>query len=67
MELDQILENLEESILIIKDYKGEFVNQRFLELFSLQVNELVPQESLISDQEIHQESKLQKLKKFLKV
>ena len=34
-ELDQILENLEESILIMKDYKGEFVNQRFLELFSL--------------------------------
>ena len=34
-ELDQILENLEESILIMKDYKGEFVNQRFLELFSI--------------------------------
>lgn len=44
-ELYQILENLEESIIIMQDFKGEFVNQRFLESFSAQIAEFVPENS----------------------
>ena len=33
-ELNQILENLEESIMIISDHRAEFINQRFLSSFS---------------------------------
>ena len=33
-ELNQILENLEESIMIISDFKADFINKRFLGSFA---------------------------------
>ena len=51
-EMDLILENLEESILITKDFKAEFVNKRFLESFSQQISEFVPEDSGILEEEI---------------
>ena len=43
-ELNQILENLEESIMIvtIPQYKADFINQRFLSSFAKDIIHLLP-------------------------
>ena len=41
-ELNQILENLEESIMIISDFKADFINKRFLGSFAKDIIAHIP-------------------------
>lgn len=64
-ELNQILENLEESIIIMSDNRAEFVNQRFLCNFSKHIMNKIPDQP---DTEVRKEapSRLTRIKQYLK-
>jgi hypothetical protein len=46
-ELDQILENLEESIMIVSDSKADFINKKFLASFSKGIITHIPNDPSI--------------------
>ena len=63
-ELTQILENLEESIILLSDSKAEFANKRFLCSFSKHILNVLPQlpDNIV---EIDEPSKMTRIKDHL--
>ena len=64
-ELNHIFVNLEESIIIMQDFKPEFVNQRFLCAFPPRVIDKLPQEPQVIVEKEYL-SRLQRAKIYLK-
>ena len=65
-ELNQILENLEESIMIISDFKADFINKRFLANFSKDIIAHIPNDPPSTGNNLEIPSKLVRLKQFLR-
>ena len=65
-ELNSILENLEESIIIMSNSRAEFVNQRFLYNFSEHILNKIPEGSTYSQNKKEKPSRFTLLKRYLK-
>ena len=65
-ELKQILENLEESIMIISDSKADFINKRFLASFSKDIISHIPNDPPSTGNNLEIPSKLVRFKQFLR-